>query len=146
METNSFSFQIGKFKLAVFSDGWFPVTKDFFFSNTPDSIISHFPYKFNAPLNFLFIDTGEKKILVDAGFWERHLPVAGHLLSKLKAEGMNPEDIDIVVITHGHMDRIDGASFKGEPTFPNAEYMMRKDESDFWNEKPLSEEFQTLMP
>ncbi|MCP3740815.1 MBL fold metallo-hydrolase [Rossellomorea sp. BNER] len=144
METNIFSFQIGKFQMTAISDGCFHVTKDFFFSNTPDSIISHIPDEFNAPLNFLYINTDDKKILVDAGFGEGHKPISGQLLLHLKSKGISPEEIDLVVITHGHMDHIGGVSFEGKPTFKNADHVIRKEEWDYWSERSQSEEFKRL--
>ncbi|MGX1195991.1 MBL fold metallo-hydrolase [Metabacillus sp. SLBN-84] len=104
MSSNIHSFQLGKFHLKAISDGVFPVSKDFFFKNTPDTIIQHIPPHYDAPLNFLYIDTGEKKILVDAGFGVEHLPTSDQLLSHLQREGISPEDIHTVIITHGHLD------------------------------------------
>ncbi|KAB2489798.1 MBL fold metallo-hydrolase [Priestia endophytica] len=143
MNINTFSLSLGEFQLMVISDGVFPVTKDFFFSNTPKEIISHIPDEFNAPLNFLYIDTGKKKILVDTGFGKGY-PHAGHLLFQLKGKGITPEEIDIVIITHGHMDHIGGVSFNGKPTFTNAEYIIRQEEWDYWSGKPYTEEYQKL--
>lgn len=146
MMTNIHSFQLGTFKLMSISDGVFPVTKDFFFAETPGEIIDHIPEHFDAPLNFLFIDAGGKKILVDAGFGESYLPTSGMLLSHLKDQGIHRNDIDIVIITHGHMDHIGGLSNNGIATFPNAEYMIRKEEWEYWKAQPDSKEYQKLSP
>ncbi len=51
----------------------------------------------------------------------------------LKALGIAPEDIDTVILTHGHPDHIGGnTDSEGKPTFPNARYVMWQDEWDFW--------------
>ncbi|MEJ9233087.1 MBL fold metallo-hydrolase [Peribacillus butanolivorans] len=146
MSSKLHSFQFGTSRLMAISDGAFPVSKDFFFANTPEDIIHHIPSNFIAPLNFLLIDTGDKNILVDAGFGESHLPIAGKLLSHLETHGIYPEDIHSVIITHGHMDHIGGLSNNGRPTFPNAEYIMRRDEWDLWKSNPKSNEYKKLMP
>lgn len=117
MNSQIHSFRLGTLKMMSISDGAFPVSKEFFFASTPEDIIKHIPSNFNATLNFLLIDTGEKNILVDAGFGETYLPTAGKLLKHLKERGISPEDIHTMIITHGHMDHIGGLSNKGRPTF-----------------------------
>jgi glyoxylase-like metal-dependent hydrolase (beta-lactamase superfamily II) len=117
-ELVNWHFQIGTFNLIVLSDGVFPVSKEFFFADTPKKIIEDIPNHFVAPLNFLLIDTGERKMLVDAGFGREYLPTSGQLLERLQEEGIYPEDIDTVIITHGHMDHIGGVCIKGFRFFP----------------------------
>jgi glyoxylase-like metal-dependent hydrolase (beta-lactamase superfamily II) len=64
-------------------------------------------------------------------------PTTGKLITNLQAGGIAPEDIDTVVLTHGHPDHIGGnVDNKGKPAFPNARYVMWKDEWDFWTSEP----------
>jgi len=61
-------------------------------------------------------------------------PSTGKLVQNLKTAGITPEDIDTVIITHGHPDHIGGNTYtEGELVFPNARYVMWKDEWDFWD-------------
>jgi glyoxylase-like metal-dependent hydrolase (beta-lactamase superfamily II) len=53
--------------------------------------------------NAYFID-GEKKILVDPG----HHQLFGHVEDELSALSLSSQDIDIVIITHGHPDHMEG--------------------------------------
>ena len=58
------------------------------------------------------------------------------LLESLAALGLEPEDIDAVLITHLHADHvgwIGGETVDGVPTFPYAEYWLAADEWEFWN-------------
>ena len=63
----------------------------------------------------------------------------GHRTSSTtsRAAGVRPEDVDIVVNTHLHIDhvgwntRLDGRTWV--PTFPNATYLMPQRDFDFWN-------------
>lgn len=138
--------QVGSFNLTVLSDGGFPVTKDFFFADTPKEIIQHIPNEFKAPLNFLLIDTGKNKILIDAGFGEEYLPERGQLLKQLQEEKISPAEIHAVIITHGHLDHIGGISRDGAPVFPNAQHYIRKEEWDYWMGRPETLEYEKLSP
>ena len=57
-------------------------------------------------------------------------------LDTLRAAGAEPEDIDVVLCTHLHVDHV-GWNTRLEngrwvPTFPNARYLMAKGEWDYW--------------
>ncbi|WP_051317138.1 MBL fold metallo-hydrolase [Ectobacillus panaciterrae] len=146
MNRQTYRFTCGKFNMLAISDGVFPVSREFFFANTPEEIIKQFPSMFGAPLNFLLIDTGSRLILVDTGFGTNSVPEAGKLIPNLKTQGIPSEDIDIVVITHGHMDHIGGVSENGVPCFPNAQYVIRKAEWEQWTKNPESDEYKKLIP
>lgn len=70
-----------------------------------------------------------------------YAPVYGHhdtaYLENLAAVGVAPEDIDIVINTHLHVDhvgwntRLDGRTWV--PTFPQARYLMTAEDFEFWN-------------
>lgn len=83
----------------------------------------------------MVIDTGEHLVLVDTGFGPGISPNDGLLLENLQAQGITPEDIDVVVITHGHPDHIGGnADADGNPVFPNARYVISQEDWDFWSD------------
>ena len=55
--------------------------------------------KVNATVTLI---TSDKNIIVDTGYFnEREI-----LISELKKENLTPEDIDIVILTHTHLDHI----------------------------------------
>lgn len=64
------------------------------------------------------------------------------LLSKhLRDAGVEPESIDTVVLTHGHLDHVGGITkADGSLTYPNARFYIHKAEWAFWlsNEIDLS--------
>jgi glyoxylase-like metal-dependent hydrolase (beta-lactamase superfamily II) len=86
-----------------------------------------------------------KTILVDTGVGNNkerpYAPFWGHLeldfLGNLKRAGVSPEDVDIVVNTHLHVDHVGwNTRLEGQywvPTFPNATYLMPEADFEFWN-------------
>ncbi len=84
----------------------------------------------------LLIETPTRKILVDTGFGprlgkrERKIFGLGDdsgVVAALRSHGVTPEQIDLVVLTHLHMDHAGGAVAKSGdalvPAFPNARYI-----------------------
>lgn len=95
-------------------------------------------------LRCLLIRSGGKTIVVDNGLGERVTPdVAaqldfklerpqGGLLDDLARHGVQPEDVDIMLLTHLHSDHCGGnvAPRQGQlvPTFPRAQYWIQRRE------------------
>ncbi|MEX2238899.1 MAG: MBL fold metallo-hydrolase [Dehalococcoidia bacterium] len=85
---------------------------------------------------------GGRTVLVDTGLGGKHrrgFPT-GDMLNNLKAAGVAPEDVDIVVITHLHVDHVGWNTVEGNggwvTTFPRARYMVVKEEWDFFTTDP----------
>ena len=54
------------------------------------------------------VNTGRELVLFDAGNGRARMPTAGKLPDLLVMAGYKPEQVDVVVITHGHPDHIGG--------------------------------------
>jgi glyoxylase-like metal-dependent hydrolase (beta-lactamase superfamily II) len=81
----------------------------------------------------LVIRAGDGWVLVDAGLPQGDDEDHGHLLRDLQAERIAPEDIQSVIITHGHGDHVGGlVNANGKLNYPNARYFMWKSEWDQW--------------
>lgn len=78
------------------------------------------------------VNTGNELILFDTGNGAPRRPTRGHLRERMAEAGINPEDIDIVVVTHNHPDHIGGMMEDGSPAFPNARYVTSRVEFDWW--------------
>jgi glyoxylase-like metal-dependent hydrolase (beta-lactamase superfamily II) len=90
-----------------------------------------------APTTFneWLINTGDKLILVDTGYANEIGPLAGKLPKTLAAAGVNPADIDAVVITHIHPDHCNGLlTAEKQIAFPNATIHVNGDEFAWWLE------------
>ena len=86
------------------------------------------------PFNLTIINTGAKLIAVDTGTGGRFAPTtAGTYLNNLAAAGIDPSDVDVVVISHFHPDHINGLWSKDDKiVFPKAEIMVPEPEWAFW--------------
>ena len=103
-------------------------------------------YVIKTPHHTVLIDScvGNDKDRPARPFWHRKTDPS--YLASLAAHGLRPEDIDVVMCTHLHVDHV-GWNTKLEngrwvPTFPNARYVFGKEELTFW----LAENEKTLVP
>jgi glyoxylase-like metal-dependent hydrolase (beta-lactamase superfamily II) len=148
MNNKSYRFKVGAFECIVVSDGTFayPHPAQIFFANAPQERLEQVlrehsldPEQWEeyvSPYPSLVIDTGQHRVLVDTGA-DGMAPTTGKLIPNLQAEGIAPEDIDTVILTHGHPDHIGGnLDSEGKPAFPNARYVVWKEEWEFWNSEP----------
>jgi glyoxylase-like metal-dependent hydrolase (beta-lactamase superfamily II) len=94
-------------------------------------------------LNVALIESGGQRVLVDTGMGERwsekevrmyRIDRSTTLVGGLRARGLGPEDIDVVVNTHLHFDHA-GGNTRAEggrvvPAFPRARYIVQRGEWD----------------
>ena len=143
MASNRECFSVGDIQCIAINDGTFSYPTDWFFSNVPQEQLEGSLRDHNlsltqvvSPYTCLVIKAGQHKVLVDTGA-DGLAPTTGDLLKHLKAEGITPEEIMTVVLTHAHPDHIGGVlDTSGKPAFPNARYVMSRTEWDFWTSKP----------
>ncbi|MFT4102808.1 MAG: MBL fold metallo-hydrolase [Burkholderiaceae bacterium] len=94
-------------------------------------------------IHALVVQTPSRRIIVDTCIGndkQRQMPpwnrIRTRFLEDLRAEGFAPESIDTVLCTHLHVDHVgwntrlvDGV---WTPTFPNARYLIGRDEFEYW--------------
>jgi glyoxylase-like metal-dependent hydrolase (beta-lactamase superfamily II) len=90
--------------------------------------------RMTVPYNPMLVNTGGKLILVDTGNGQGDAKgEVGLLLPNMAAAGVDPKQVDIVVITHFHGDHILGLRMAdGSLAFPNAEVKVPAAEYAFW--------------
>lgn len=93
---------------------------------------------FTLSVTATLLDTGEHLVLMDTGSVAR-------LSEKLVQAGYDPDDVDLVTISHIHYDHYNGvfeAFMRGDLSFPNARYVVSATELEYWlhdDGRPVSE-------
>jgi glyoxylase-like metal-dependent hydrolase (beta-lactamase superfamily II) len=85
------------------------------------------------------VNTGKQLVLFDTGNGKGRMATAGNLRDLIATAGYMPEQIDVVVITHGHPDHIGGLLHDGKPSYPNARIIFGEEEYAFWDKGEVRE-------
>src|SRR5215217_8033346 len=154
MDAGSFRFGVGQFECVSVSDGALNYPPESLFSNVPLERVQEALRQLDLPTSqvmtpytCLHIDTGQHRVLVHTGAGDlgshaaqvfpgldHSTSVTGLLLDNLRDSGVEPSEIDTVVITHAHPDHVGGTlNETGELVFPSAHYFISGEEWDFWN-------------
>lgn len=90
--------------------------------------------KLNSQILAFYVKFGDKSVLFDSGLHD------GHVASELLKNGIKPEDVKLILITHLHPDHFGGLiDDEGKAEFPNAELYVGKIERDYWVDDVKSE-------
>ncbi|MDE3095028.1 MAG: MBL fold metallo-hydrolase [Chloroflexota bacterium] len=91
-----------------------------------------------VPMTSFLVRAGGKAILIDTGMGakDRQYFPNGRLPDALAEAGVRPDDIDVVVVTHIHIDHVGGHTTKqGDawvPAFPTSKHVFARKEWDYW--------------
>ena len=133
--------QVGRFTVTGLSDGVLvpmpPVQPDIL----ADELRALFemggadPATFEVPVNAFLVRSDDRTVLIDAGGELPGFPTLGRLGANLRVMGIAPEEIDILLLTHLHVDHIGGMiDADGAPVFTNAEIVLTEAEHAFWRD------------
>jgi glyoxylase-like metal-dependent hydrolase (beta-lactamase superfamily II) len=143
-----YRFKLGSFEVTTLLDGYIqpPSLHPTFGANQPLDAVQGLarangisPTKFENPYVPTLVNTGKELVLFDAGNPKGRQPTTGNLREVIATAGYKPEQIDIVVITHGHPDHIGGLITDGKPTYPNARIVFGEVEFEFWKKGEVRE-------
>ncbi len=93
--------------------------------------------KLTTAVNAFVINSAQGTVLVDtgAGGIQAFGPNLGKLPANLAAAGIEPAQVDAVIITHLHPDHAEGLTdATGAARFPNAELIVHEQEIGFWTD------------
>ncbi|WP_237216873.1 MBL fold metallo-hydrolase, partial [Falsiroseomonas oryziterrae] len=131
--------RVGALEVTVVNDGaaWRPdATGGFVLNAQPDEVRQVLAAQgITNPIlpnswNVTLVRTGGQNVLIDTG---RGGP--GQVAANLRAAGVDPAQVNLVVITHFHLDHIGGlVTADGSATYPNARIAVPDREWAFWTD------------
>ena len=142
--------EFGDYRVEIVPDTEFWLDGGAMFGVVPRVLWSHVcppdeQNRIRLNMNCLFIEAGRERILIDTGIgekWTEH-QAAMYGINRIRpfadslreTTGVGPAEITIVVNTHLHFDHAGGntkwdAKGQAVPAFPNARYLVARDEID----------------
>jgi glyoxylase-like metal-dependent hydrolase (beta-lactamase superfamily II) len=105
-----------------------------------------------VPYNCLLIRSGGRIALVDAGLGAEAAmewgEPTGRLMDSLAASGVTADQVDLVIISHAHLDHIGGLTVAADggrvPVFARARHYFCQAEWDFWSSDEAAAQFPDL--
>jgi glyoxylase-like metal-dependent hydrolase (beta-lactamase superfamily II) len=142
-----YRFKLGAFELTAVSDGPLqtgPAAGGLFTETTKEDMAKVLADNFlpadtvAMEQNALVVNTGNQLVLIDTGMGAFKMMGndSGRLITNLKAAGINPADVDAILLTHAHADHCFGlVAADGSRVFPNAQVYITQADYDFWTDE-----------
>lgn len=130
--------RIGDIVVTALSDGFLDGAVEVMQNIAPDDATQMLTNAFRpgrrTSVNCYLIYAAGRLALIETGSGDYLQPTAGKLQQNLKAAGVDPADIDTVILTHMHPDHSAGLTNPktGEKFFPNAELVAHQNELKHW--------------
>lgn len=112
------------------------------FADASDELIDSLALQQGVPssIGVFWMETQGTGILFDTGMGG----ASGHMLTGLRALGVQPEEVKYLYITHFHGDHIGGMLENGRAVFPNAQVYVSRVEYEAWMKLPAEQNVQVV--
>ncbi len=140
MSDGTYHFHLGDFSCTVFRDAISPRPLEFLTTSASNEQVSQALESLGLPgdqvflsYNILMLERNGERTLVDAGLMQIE-GRQGELFKRLREEGIQPETIKRIIITHTDYDHVGGLiSQDGYLFFPSAQILMTRDAWDWYH-------------
>ena len=143
-----YRYKVGEFEVTQIVDGarTFPMPDQFVVNQKKEDALkgaeeAYLPKgQVTIVFNPMVVNTGSKLVVIDTGnglgAFEQSKGAVGQMNANMKAAGIDPAAVDIVVISHFHGDHIGGLKgADGKLVYPNAEIKVPAAEWAFWTDE-----------
>jgi glyoxylase-like metal-dependent hydrolase (beta-lactamase superfamily II) len=130
--------RIGDIIVTAISDGFLDGTVESMRNIAPDDarriLTASFRPARRTSVNAFLIYSAGRLALMETGSGNYLQPTAGKVMANLNAAGVDPSDVEAVILTHMHPDHSAGLTdmASGRRNYPNAELVMHENEPAHW--------------
>jgi glyoxylase-like metal-dependent hydrolase (beta-lactamase superfamily II) len=130
--------RVGDIVVTAISDGYLDGSLDVLRNIAPEEarqiLADSFRPARRTAVNAFLVYSAGRLALIETGSGNYLLPTAGKVLANVKAAGVDPADIEAVLLTHMHPDHSAGLvdMDTGKRNYPNAELVVHENEPKHW--------------
>ncbi len=122
----TYTYKFGEAAISLLQESQQDGKPDILIGATPEILAECAPGGvYPSAVNIFLVHINGKNILIDSGF-------GSWLFDNLQSLGIEPEAIDIVLLTHLHGDHTGGMMRNGQPSFPKAQVYLSEVEYNYW--------------
>jgi len=123
-DSGIFSFKVGQFEVFMLVESERDGNAGILTGSTPDVIERYIPSSgFKHSTNAYLVKAPGQNILIDTG-----TGAGGVIIEKIKSLGVQPESVNVILLTHLHGDHFGGLVKDGKAVFPNAKIYLSERE------------------